>query len=292
MTQLIASLLPYIIVGLFGLALILFLLSFQQLRRGRTGQYWRLRRAAGQRGGQLFLASITLFGIAAALALFTGLADLAYNRLQEALNRDPNAPKGVALPTQTAIGILPSFTLLPSATTTRTPTATPTIQTLTPTATSSSPPTATSVPTETLTPTVSPTASPTFGVALALTPQTSNVSVPRGASLEIASVARDISPDEEPIEPGVVFEAGTQRLYVFFEYRQMASGVAWTRALLRDGVPVQGQSYRWGQTESGSGYFFFGNAEGYPPGEYEIKLFIGLTEVSSYHFTIASPGSS
>src|SRR5690349_24894871 len=101
MTKLLVSLLPYIIIGLYVIAVLAFVLSLQQLRRGRTGPYWRLRRTAGQRGGQLFLLSIALIGIASAIALFSGLADLAYRRLTGTLVNDQNIPKGVVLPTLT-----------------------------------------------------------------------------------------------------------------------------------------------------------------------------------------------
>src|SRR6185369_13068212 len=101
MTRLLVTLLPYFIIGLYVIALLAFVLSLQQLRRGRTGPYWRLRRTAGQRGGQLFLLSIALIGIASALALFSGLGDLAYRRLTGTLIVDPDIPKGVVLPTLT-----------------------------------------------------------------------------------------------------------------------------------------------------------------------------------------------
>ena len=51
----IARLLPQILLGMFIVGVLLFLLSLQQLRRRRTGAYWRLRRRAAERGGKLFL---------------------------------------------------------------------------------------------------------------------------------------------------------------------------------------------------------------------------------------------
>ena len=84
--RLIATILPYVIVAMLALALALFVLALQQLRRGRTGPYWRLRRQAGERGGQLFLASVTLFGLAFALAFFSGLADLALDGIRRSLS--------------------------------------------------------------------------------------------------------------------------------------------------------------------------------------------------------------
>ncbi len=62
--------------------------------------------------------------------------------------------------------------------------------------------------------------------------------------------------------------------------------VAWTRILFREGVPIQGQSCRWSMGESGESYFFFGDSNGYPPGNYEARLFIGAEAVSRLSFTV------
>ena len=53
-------LLPYSYCGMFVLGVLLFLLALHQLRRRRTGAYWRMRRRAGERGGRLFLLSVAL----------------------------------------------------------------------------------------------------------------------------------------------------------------------------------------------------------------------------------------
>jgi hypothetical protein len=39
--------------------------------------------------------------------------------------------------------------------------------------------------------------------------------------------------------------------------------------------------------ESGDSYFFFGDADGYPPGSYEARIFIGADEASRLSFTVA-----
>src|SRR5512134_777257 len=100
MTQLMATILPYLIVAMLALALVLLLVSLQQLRRGRTGPYWRLRRQAGQRGGQLLLLALALFGVAFALAFFSGLADLA---LDSVFLRNRGGLQGVVIPSATAV---------------------------------------------------------------------------------------------------------------------------------------------------------------------------------------------
>jgi hypothetical protein len=287
MTRIFASLLPYIIAGLFILALLLFLLSLQQLRRGRTGPYWRLRRAAGQRGGQLFLLSIALFGIAAALALFSGLADLAYRRLTGRLNADPDTPVGVVLPTFTQVRLFTpdiTETAADSATSTPKNTSTATRPPESPAPSSTAAPSLTF--TLTPTPTVTFTPSTTFESVLALTPQPSERQLRAGAAIEITAASGDISPNQDPTSPAKQFAAGIQRVYFFFDYRRMDDGIGWSRILYRDGVAIQGQNYLWSLGESGASYFFFGNDEGYPPGEYEVRLFLGEQPINQFTFSI------
>ncbi len=282
-----ASYLPYIITGMLAVAAVAFLLSLQQLRRGRTGPYWRIRRAAGQRGGQLFLFSIALFVVAGALALFSGLADLAYQRLTNTLNSNSDAPKGVVLPSLTP-QILHTFTATASATFTSTATITATATLLTETprpsvtfeASATLPSTATSIPSMTFTPTA------TFESVLALTPALSQQQPRTGANIEIIAAATSISADETAVDPTIEFPAGVQRIYLFIDFQRMDDGVSWSRVLFRDGVPIQGQSYLWSLGEEGSSYFFFGSDEGYPPGEYEARLFLSDTTISQFKFSI------
>src|SRR5687767_7826705 len=99
-TQVIATLIPYLIVGLLVLAVLLFLVSLQQLRRGRRGHYWRLRRQAGLRGGRLFLLSVALFVLALSIGFFSGFTALALSRVNGLLtNRSEIAAVPSATPT-------------------------------------------------------------------------------------------------------------------------------------------------------------------------------------------------
>jgi len=297
--RLLATAFPYIIVGMLLLALALFVIALQQLRRGRTGPYWRLRRQAGERGGQLFLLSLTLFGVALALAFFSGLADLAIQGMRTALSRDPNGLVGVVIPTLTDIPHTVPATQTPTtdirvaAQSTRSADATLTAlhPTDTPLPTDTATPTLT--PTTTLTPTITETAPPTltatatFESVLQLTPAASEHEPPRDAMIELMAAASGIAPDNTPVEQGVQFAAGIQRLYFFVRYSDMESGVAWTRILYREGIPIQGQTYVWSQGDAGETFFFFGDDRGYPPGSYEVRLFIGADETSRLAFTIA-----
>ena len=130
--------------------------------------------------------------------------------------------------------------------------------------------------------TYTPTA--TFESVLALTPAPSQRQPRPGASIEITAAADGISPEETPVNAARQFPAGVQRIYLFIDFQQMDDGVGWSRVLFRDGVPIQGQSYLWSLDEEGSSYFFFGSDEGYPPGEYEVRLLLGDNQVSQYAF--------
>ncbi len=293
--QQIATFLSYLIIGLFVLALILFLLSFQQLRRGRKGPYWRIRRQASQRGGVMFLASIGLFAVGLALAFYSGLATIAFRGVDDFFRQQRGGLVGVVVPTLT---ITPAQsdtpTPEPTPTATFTDTAVPTATdvpsetpTITLTTTPSETPTSTSTPTITFTPTLTLTPSATFESVLNLTPPAPGVPARAGASIEVISAADSPTVPEGAPPDAPILPAGLTRIYVFIRYRGMNDGAVWSRVLYRDGLPVQGQAYLWGQGASGQSLFFFGNDEGYAPGEYEARVYLGDDEVSRFAFTIA-----
>lgn len=289
MAQQIVNALPAILIIMGILSLVLFMLALQQLRRGRTGPYWRARRNAGQRGGRLFLASIGLFVLTVALAVYSGLAGIAYNQINLLLANDPSGLKGVALPTATdpndptrtptatITPIPPTWTTTPTATSSATPSATPSG---TPSATATATPTITQTPTITWTPTA------TFESVLNLTPVSSTREPRQDAAINLTTAAAGVNPDGTPRDPGNAFPPGSTRIFLFFDYSQMDNGLAWSRILYREGVPIQGQSYQWNMGESGSAYFFFGDQNGYPPGHYEVRLFLGADEISRLAFTV------
>src|SRR5690606_26041311 len=145
---------PHVVAGLLALGGVLFLLALLQLRLGRRGPYWRIRREVGLRGGKLFLLSVATFGLAGAIAFFSGFAALALGRFNEwFLSPGAGAAAGAAPTLTLTIGTLEPAdppTPLPTATPSPMPTDTPT---LTPTLTPSATPTLTLTPSETPTPT-------------------------------------------------------------------------------------------------------------------------------------------
>jgi hypothetical protein len=104
--------------------------------------------------------------------------------------------------------------------------------------------------------------------------------------LRISAAAPEISSDQRPVNEADSFPAGITRLYFFIAYQNMDNGVTWSRILYRDGVPIQGGAYVWTQGAEGESFFFFGREGGYPAGNYEMRLFLGESEVSRFEFTI------
>ncbi len=282
----IATLLPSLLGGLFIVALALLLLALFHLRRGRAGAYWRLRRQASSLGFRLLLVSLGLFALTVALAFYSGLAALAFRGLDGLFTGRATGAVGVVVPTITVTALAadtptPSLTLRP----TRTPAsaAAPTAA-ATPTLTLTPAPTLT--PTLTATPTVTLTPSATYETALNLAAPPALVTARPGALIEVTAADDAISANQTPLQPRSVFAAGADRLYFFIIYRDMTDGAAWSRVLYRDGVPVQGQAYLWSQGAEGASFFFFGSAEGYAPGSYEVRMFLGEREVSRFPFTV------
>lgn len=289
----IASALPTIIGGLFLVALLLMLLALYQLRQGRRGPYWRLRRQAGLAGGRLFLASVGLFVLALALAFYSGLAAVAFRGLDD-LFAGRSEFQGVVVPTFTPT---PAQSATPTNTATATLTATtvPTVTlppSATPTVSDTPAPTATAIPpSATPTPipataTRTPTPSPTYEQTLRLTPPPGARAAGDNARLNIVAADTTLSANNTPVQPSTTFSSGVTRIYFFFSYTDMTNGAPWSRVLYRDDVPVQGQTYLWGQGGSGDGFFFFGHASGYEAGAYEVRLYIGDAEISRYPFVI------
>ncbi|MFN7209887.1 MAG: hypothetical protein ACK4P1_05770 [Aggregatilineales bacterium] len=55
--------------------------------------------------------------------------------------------------------------------------------------------------------------------------------------------------------------------------------VLWRRELWHNGALMQAAAYLWGARGDGQAVFFFGQAEGFPTGDYEIRLYLGASEI-------------
>ena len=273
---------PHLVVGLLALALILLLLAIHQLRLGRRGPYWRMRREAGQRGGQLFLLSVALFGIAFAIAFFSGFAALAVGQFNALLYGSANV-EAAAAPTLTPA--VDTLTPTEPATMTATPTVTASATaTATPTATATA--TTTLTPTPTLTPSSTPTPTATYETALHLYEPSGAREADADAVVRVISADVAVSQNATPLEPRTEFPAGIGRIYLFISFRNMEDGVAWSRILYRDGAPLQGSTLLWSMGAEGSSYFFFGSDEGYPLGDYRVELRLGDETTSEFEFRV------
>ncbi len=284
--------------------LVLLILSIQQLRVARRNPYWRQRRAAGQRGGQLFLVALTLLGLGLGIGFLSGLATIFIDEFDQLINPRPTSFPGIA-PTITPNFPTPdveaTFAFYLTATAqiergdiTAAPTHTATATaTLTSTATASNTPTATRTFTA-LPPTATPTATlsltPSETPAFQITPPPSEVEPHDDAAINISTLGYIPDTDSETVFTDQ-FDADVRRIYVYIAFENMTNGVTWTRILYRDGIAIQGGVYTWSDGEAGNSFFFFGQAAGYPPGSYTIQLFIGDQPAGRTTFTITASES-
>ncbi len=283
MPDILQTLVPYLVGGMLILALVLFLAALVYFRRGKRDRYWRLRRAATLHGWQLFVVSLTLVFVASAVCLFSGFASYI-------LEGSSPTPPATSASSPTPGLVTASTTVRPTIppVATRTPEPAPSAtrqpETAVPTAMPSTTPRPTLAPTRT-----GPASSPTpagstltpTATEFPLLPLPSDVTPPAGAELSIVAVDGSVSADLQPVNPDTVLRAGATRIYFWVAYRGLVDGVAWERYLLRDGRAIQGGAYLWNGGAEGTSLYFFGDAEGFEPGEYEIRLsFSGVTVAS------------
>ncbi len=281
------DILPIVSGGVFGLALLLFLVSLRLFRRSRNDTFWRRRRDAGQRGWRVFL-------VAATLAVFSGFSCAATLVMNRFLDDSDQGPAAVSVAENTE----PGSTSATPASDTNDPDnnvasgdlSTPSI---TPIELRESPIVidVTSTPVVlivTSTPGATPTETPFPTFTPHVTPLISSVTPNPDAEIRITALDDQISDAMTPINPRATFAPGTTRIYLFVEFRNMAQGVLWKRMLYREGEAIDGSAYLWGLETDGTGYFFFGNNNGFAPGHYEIRLFLGEnpTPINISAFTI------
>jgi hypothetical protein len=275
--------LPYITAGLFALALLLLAVSVRLFRRSRTDVYWRKRRDAGRRGLRLFMTAVLLFLASGVACLMTVLAIMIKD--DQPNDATPVVDMDTASPTWPASEAAVHTTDAPQ---TEATTAVPDASTAdNNTAATNDLPTATTTPVNSLTPvpsvvvviTASPANTPTQTPFPTFTPNAtplvSSVTPNPRASLEITALDDRVSDTAGPVDPRTTFAAGTDRIYLFVDYRNMDEGVLWQRLLYYENEQIDGSAYLWGQDRDGTGYFFFGRDNGFEPGNYEIRLLIG-----------------
>lgn len=279
MRETIQNALPFLTGSLFGLALLLILVSLHLFRRSRTDVFWRRRREAGQRGWRLFVFSfgLIIFGsVSCVLTLFFGV----FGEDAPAATGTPPATQAVALGEDTprTLDALSSPTEEPNSPAEETPdpfAGTP-------------PPATLMIVIITATPAFTPTITPFPTFTPQVMPATSSVTPHPDAVLRIAALSDQIDASLRPVNPRTTFVAGTKRIFFFVEFSAMSEGVLWRRAIYKDGDLFDDSAFLWGLAASGTGHFFFGQDSGLEPGEYEIHLFIGEadTPASVMPFTV------
>lgn len=183
-------------------------------------------------------------------------------------NQNTPSPENTAI--TPAASLSPSATASasasPSLTNTSTVTASPT---MTDTATQ----TPTSSPTDA--PTGTPTITPFPTLPSNITPPVAQATPGENISMRVAAIAEGLTAEFQALRPRETFTAGVRRLYFFIHFRNMNSGILWRPALFKDGVYLDGGAYLWGLQAEGESYFFFGQANGFEAGSYEIRIYIG-----------------
>lgn len=244
-----------------GLGLLFFLVSVRLFRRSRRDVFWRRRREAGQRGWRFLLLSGVLMSLSAVSCVLTVLATVVIDN-----EESTSTPQLVAASTE-------NITFLPTDTNTAR---------LSPVATTLSPPlietptqVATVIVVVTTTLVFEPTQTPFTTFTPQVTPLVSSVTPDPDAQLVITALDDQISDTLTPVNPRTDFAASTTRIYFFVEFDHMRPGALWQRALYRDGELLDSSSYLWGSETDGETYFFFGSDNGFPPGDYEIRVYIG-----------------
>ncbi len=244
------------------LIVIAFISAYLNFRETRRAPYFRLRRAASIRGWRW--SAVLVVSI---VVLVVSL------RVRRALPPpDMGALRSASAPT-----LSPTATSAP-------PTATP------------APPNSTTAPQPTVTdtpapPTATPTEEPTSPSEAASTAETASPAItPLGEpSLAITDFSSGISPEGAAVGFGAEFPAGLQRIYCWFRYSGMTGDLTWQRMLFLNRIMIREEVGEWEADESGVGYYYFTAQNGWAPGQYEARFYIGDRLADSATFTITSP---
>lgn len=210
----------------------------------------------------------------------------------ETENAPPDQLPNTGLADRTLVTIPASAT--PATTTTPPSTRTP-VATNTPARTPTSTRTPTPPPTVVVIITATPQANPSQTVYYTYTPNSTRAPIfPSETPLPNAWIAITALDDQlsdayTPIDPGTEFDSGTTRIYMFVKFRGLSQGVSWKRQLYFGGEPVdEGIEELWMRDAEGEAFFFFGDSDGFAPGLYEIRVYLGDREdpINRAEFTV------
>lgn len=244
--------------GLVGLALAL-LVAVRAYFQVRRAEFYVVREEA-RRAGLRAILMVFLLALLTLVAVF--------------FPRQAARPQATPLPTlQTPAQTL--TTVPTSAPSTATPTATPTAA---PQPTATEPFIPTSTPPATL--------PPEFA-----SPLPSAVPPPGDARLEFWTFSQEVSENSQPVRPGTQFEAGIERVYLFFRYDGLLPNASWAAVWYKDGQLLSGGAYLWeSQRPTGEWYVYLTLEDGYPAGEYEVQVWLGSRLQIRARFSVVTGG--
>lgn len=269
MDELFDSPISYIIVILFLIAFVLLVIALQQLQRGRSNIYWRQRRAAGQRGGQLFLVAVTLFGITLVMAFFSGFAAIMIDNIfnDDSTPQETQSVSSEITPELLNINLEATIQSAVESTLTAQPTRDQQ-NNLTP------------APENEI---IQPTANPFLVFQAIPSPQADTIALPENSSIQITALSAEITDQFTAEVPQDEFLTGTKRLYIFMEFSGIPDDILWTRTLLHEGNVIYSRTEAWTMPEIGNQYIFI-DAD-FPAGVYELIITSGDIVMDSYEFT-------
>jgi DNA-directed RNA polymerase subunit RPC12/RpoP len=105
-------------------------------------------------------------------------------------------------------------------------------------------------------------------------------------TFELVAFAPDVTDDDEPINPGTTFPAGTTKVYTIFNFSGMKDGVTYDAYWYRDGQEELHKSWEWSLGENGTSWVNIFNDDGLTSGNYELKVYVGEQLFLSGQFTI------
>jgi len=226
-------------------------------REAKISQFYFIREQARIKAGRVMIVVGFLAVITIALAILVTVSST-FTRVAQA--SPTPTPTPMPSPTTPATGVV--------ATSSPTPVLTPTPK-----------PTATASPSPTIIPTVGTPSS-------ALTPIVGAETPSPDATFNEITLARDVTDDNKPKDPGTVFPAGISRLYAFFDYHDLSDGVLWTQVWYREGKEIGSESNLWEWGSYGTAWIFLKPVGGYSRGGYEVRLYIGDELKQTATFTV------
>lgn len=230
------------------------LVAARYTREAKTSQFYFIREQARVRAGRVMILVGFLVVITVALAILLSVSNT-FTRIAQASPTPTPTLSPTTLPT-------------PVATASTTPVLPPTPK-----------PTATASPSSTIIPTIGTPSS-------ALTPIVGVETPSPDATFGEITLARGVTEDNKPKDPGTVFSARISQLYAFFDYQNLSDGVLWTQVWYREGKEIGSESNLWEWGSHGTAWIFLKPVDGYSRGEYEVRLYIGDELRQSATFTV------